>query len=107
MASGRGEERPHRRVEAGGDHRGEHDRARADAEHRTEAEALADSDAQSLARMKAEAQKRAEAALREKKVRTNEPSNPFLRAANEDDDGYDPYSDRVEQTSPYEEDPWR
>ncbi|MEG2628330.1 MAG: hypothetical protein RR997_02065 [Raoultibacter sp.] len=33
--------------------------------------------------------------------------NPFFRAANEDDDGYDPYSDRVEKTSLFEEDPWR
>ena len=33
--------------------------------------------------------------------------DPFLRPANEDDDGYDPYSDRPIKTSPYEEDPWR
>ena len=30
----------------------------------------------------------------------------FLRAANEDDDGYDPYSDRVERTPLFERDPW-
>lgn len=31
----------------------------------------------------------------------------FLRAENEDDDGYDPYSDRRPQREPlFEEDPW-
>lgn len=57
--------------------------------------------------MRAEAQKRAEAALQEKRKRANTKRDPFLRAANEDDDGYDPYSDRVVRESPYEEDPWR
>ncbi|MEF9926164.1 MAG: hypothetical protein RR757_06510 [Raoultibacter sp.] len=33
--------------------------------------------------------------------------DPFLRAANEDDDGYDPYSDRIEIPRLFEEDPWR
>ena len=32
----------------------------------------------------------------------------FVRAANEDDDGYDPYSDRPADREPvFEEDPWR
>ena len=31
----------------------------------------------------------------------------FARAENEDDDGYDPWSDRVEETPLFEEDPWR
>lgn len=32
----------------------------------------------------------------------------FLRAENEDDDGYDPYSDRLPSREPlFEEDPWR
>lgn len=31
----------------------------------------------------------------------------FIRAENEDDDGYDPYSDRTPATSLFEEDPWR
>lgn len=33
----------------------------------------------------------------------------FIRPANEDDDGYDPYSDRpADDPDPcYEEDPWR
>ena len=57
--------------------------------------------------MRAEAQKRAEAALQERRKRANAKHDPFLRAANEDDDGYDPYSDRVVRESPYEEDPWR
>lgn len=29
-----------------------------------------------------------------------------IRAANEDDDGYDPYSDRVERRPLFERDPW-
>lgn len=33
--------------------------------------------------------------------------DPFLRAANEDDDGYDPYSDRPATPEPlFERDPW-
>ncbi|MEC4174876.1 hypothetical protein VIN30_00220 [Adlercreutzia sp. R7] len=33
--------------------------------------------------------------------------DPFLRAANEDDDGYDPYSDRPAPCEPlFQEDPW-
>lgn len=32
--------------------------------------------------------------------------DPFLRAANEDDDGYDPYSDRCEERPLFEENPW-
>ena len=35
------------------------------------------------------------------------PADPFLRAANEDDDGYDPYSDRPAPPEPlFQEDPW-
>ncbi|MEY8340025.1 hypothetical protein [Adlercreutzia muris] len=34
-------------------------------------------------------------------------ADPFLRAANEDDDGYDPYSDRPAPPEPlFQEDPW-
>lgn len=34
--------------------------------------------------------------------------DPFLRAATEDDDGYDPFSDRPPAPEPtFEEDPWR
>ena len=33
--------------------------------------------------------------------------DPFLRAPREDDDGYDPYSDRPADSAPlFEEDPW-
>ena len=33
--------------------------------------------------------------------------NPFIRAENEDDDGYDPYSDRTPDPKPlFERDPW-
>ena len=31
----------------------------------------------------------------------------FVRAENEDDDGYDPYSDRREEPPLFEPDPWR
>lgn len=35
------------------------------------------------------------------------PSDPFIRAENEDDDGYDPYSDRRPDPEPlFERDPW-
>lgn len=34
--------------------------------------------------------------------------DPFIRAENEDDDGYDPYSDRLPDPEPlFERDPWR
>ncbi len=32
--------------------------------------------------------------------------DPCIRAANEDDDGYDPYSDRQEARPLFERDPW-
>ena len=36
------------------------------------------------------------------------PQDEFVRAQNEDDDGYDPYSDRPAPREPlFEEDPWR
>ncbi len=31
----------------------------------------------------------------------------YRRPSNEDDDGYDPYSDRPAEEPRYEEDPWR
>ena len=34
-------------------------------------------------------------------------TDPCIRAENEDDDGYDPYSDRREVEPLFEEDPWR
>lgn len=33
--------------------------------------------------------------------------DPFIRPENEDDDGYDPFSDRQERVPFFEEDPWR
>lgn len=36
-----------------------------------------------------------------------EPKDPCIRAENEDDDGYDPYSDRRPDPEPlFERDPW-
>lgn len=36
------------------------------------------------------------------------PHDPYIRAENEDDDGYDPYSDRRPEREPmFEADPWR
>lgn len=36
-----------------------------------------------------------------------QPPDPFLRPENEDDDGYDPYSDRPVSPEPlFQEDPW-
>lgn len=35
------------------------------------------------------------------------PADPCIRAENEDDDGYDPYSDRLPDPEPlFERDPW-
>ena len=35
------------------------------------------------------------------------PASPFIRSENEDDDGYDPYSDRPARKEPlFERDPW-
>lgn len=39
---------------------------------------------------------------------TQEEHDPFIRPENEDDDGYDPYSDRPPTPEPlFEADPWR
>lgn len=41
-------------------------------------------------------------------VRAPASTDPFARPANEDDDGYDPFSDRPPAPEPtYQEDPWR
>ena len=38
----------------------------------------------------------------------SKPRDPYSRAENEDDDGYDPYSDRRPEREPmFEADPWR
>ena len=40
-------------------------------------------------------------------VEPSRASDPFVRAENEDDDGYDPYSDRRPDPEPlFERDPW-
>jgi hypothetical protein len=42
-----------------------------------------------------------------KGTRSKGPRSEFLRAPNEDDDGYDPYSDRPARREPlFERDPW-
>ena len=42
-----------------------------------------------------------------RKVQRDKLVGPFLRAENEDDDGYDPYSDRRPEPEPlFERDPW-
>lgn len=38
--------------------------------------------------------------------KANTAQSPYLRAANEDDDGYDPYSDRRDEPPLFEENPW-
>lgn len=52
-----------------------------------------------------------DAAQREGSTRkdaTPPPDDPFIRPEAEDDDGYDPYSDRPPAPEPtFEEDPWR
>lgn len=40
-------------------------------------------------------------------VQKNKQREHFVRAANEDDDGYDPWSDRPAKDPFWEEDPWR
>ena len=34
------------------------------------------------------------------------PRDPYIRAENEDDDGYDPYSDRPARSDFFEPNPW-
>lgn len=42
-----------------------------------------------------------------RKKRQRAPQDSFVRAENEDDDGYDPYSDRQPKPEPlFERDPW-
>lgn len=42
-----------------------------------------------------------------KHPKTTAPRDPYIRAENEDDDGYDPYSDRRPEPEPlFERDPW-
>ena len=49
----------------------------------------------------------AEAADERLRVAGQAPADPCIRAENEDDDGYDPYSDRRPAPEPmFERDPW-
>ena len=51
--------------------------------------------------------KTAEPRRREPDKLKQTPASPFIRSENEDDDGYDPYSDRPARTEPlFERDPW-
>ena len=45
---------------------------------------------------------------KDKRENSDKPTeDPFVRDQNEDDDGYDPYSDRPASQEPlFEEDPW-
>jgi hypothetical protein len=44
---------------------------------------------------------------RPKQKKSVKRDDPFVRAENEDDDGYDPYSDRPAREEPlFEENPW-
>lgn len=56
----------------------------------------------------AEAAPVASAALKPTSKPAPKPRDPYIRAENEDDDGYDPYSDRRPEREPmFEADPWR
>lgn len=56
-----------------------------------------------IAKLKAEAR----AAGRDAQIETDEQQAAPIRAINEDDDGYDPYSDRPAEREPlFSEDPW-
>ncbi len=62
---------------------------------------------ESVKKPAASAEALAAARLRAKR-RQEEPRDPCIRAENEDDDGYDPYSDRRPEREPlFAEDPWR
>lgn len=71
-----------------------------------EGRAVADSDVSACASKRAPQPRVVYTPLKRKKCVTHD---PFCRAENEDDDGYDPYSDRPVQTErPGDvEDPWR
>lgn len=62
-------------------------------------------DEEQLARFKA--LRKREAAKRLAQARAVAETDPCIRAENEDDDGYDPYSDRRPEPEPlFEENPW-
>lgn len=52
-------------------------------------------------------EKRARTSRKTDGAREPRPNDEFIRAENEDDDGYDPYSDRRPEPEPlFERDPW-
>ena len=54
-----------------------------------------------------EVHKRPQTSQKIQREKPAKPVDPFLRAENEDDDGYDPYSDRRPDPEPlFERDPW-
>ena len=64
-------------------------------------------DEKNVAPKDAKPQKRPEPAERRTVEKTDPADQPFIRAENEDDDGYDPYSDRQPHPEPlFERDPW-
>jgi len=81
-----------------------------------ESERLAEDEAHQANVAKAAAKRAQEKALTQKTLsdasmapgrRTSSNTSEFIRAANEDDDGYDPYSDRREVPPLFEPDPWK
>jgi hypothetical protein len=64
-------------------------------------------DEKNVAPKDAKPQKRPEPAERRTVEKIDPADQPFIRAENEDDDGYDPYSDRQPHPEPlFERDPW-
>ena len=64
-------------------------------------------DEKNVAPKNAKPQKRPEPATKSTAEKIDPADQPFIRAENEDDDGYDPYSDRQLHPEPlFERDPW-
>lgn len=64
-------------------------------------------DEEQLAKLKAVRKREAAKRLAQAHAGAAHPTDPCIRAENEDDDGYDPYSDRRPEPEPlFEENPW-
>ncbi|MEE8674441.1 hypothetical protein [Tractidigestivibacter scatoligenes] len=64
-------------------------------------------DEKNVAPKDAKPQKMPESPERRAAEKIDPADQPFIRAENEDDDGYDPYSDRQPHPEPlFERDPW-
>ena len=64
-------------------------------------------DEKNVAPKDAKPQKRPEPAERRAAEKIDPADQPFIRAEHEDDDGYNPYSDRQPHPEPlFERDPW-